>query len=166
MKITPMEIQQQDFKKRLFGFDESQVEVFLERVADAVEDLVRERTELIEANEALEAELGAYKEREDAFRESVVHSRQVMDGIKENAEKEAELIVSEAHLQAEGILDRAHAKLVKVNEDISDLKRLRAKIDVQIRGVLAAHKKVLDMTRDEYSEKESKEGKVAIFKKA
>ncbi len=166
MKITPMEIQQQRFKKRLYGLDESQVEVFLERVADAVEDLVRERTELMDANRVLEAEINAYRDREDAFRESVVHSRQVMEGIQENATKEAELIVSEAQMKAENIINEAHAKYTKVSEDISDLKRRRASIDIQIRGILAAHKKVLDIARGENEAQDSREEKIAIFKKA
>lgn len=166
MKITPMEIQQQRFKKRLLGFESGQVEAFLERVADAMEDLVLERAGLIEQNATLKAEITGYKKREDAFRQSVIHSRQVIEGLKKNAEKEAGLVVAQAEVKAENILNKAHKRFAKISEDITDLKRQRARLDIRIRGVLAEHKKILDIHREENDAQDAREEKIAVFKKA
>ena len=113
MKITPMEIQKQDFKRGLWGLNPGQVENFLEVVSQAMEALVLENRGLQEAQALLKAEVRGFKEREEGFRESILHSKQVMEGMEENARKEAELIVSQAEMKAEDIINRAHHSYVK-----------------------------------------------------
>ncbi|SHK95240.1 cell division initiation protein [Desulfatibacillum alkenivorans DSM 16219] len=166
MKITPMEIQKQEFKRSLWGLDSNQVESFLETVSLAMEELVLENRGLQEAQALLKAEVRGYKEREEGFRDSILHSRQVMEGMEENAKKEAELIVSQAEIKAEDIINRAHQSYAKVKDDITELKRQRALLDARIRGVLAAHKKILDINREESQALDSRDDKIAVFKKS
>ncbi|MBI9076147.1 MAG: DivIVA domain-containing protein [Desulfatibacillum sp.] len=166
MKVTPMEIQKQEFKRSLWGFNSGQVESFLELVSQAMEEMVLERRSLSEAKALLEAEIHGYRKREEGFRESVLHSKHVMEGMEDHAKKQAELIISQAEIQAEDILNRAHQSYAKIKEDIIELKRQRAVLDVRIRGVLAAHKKILDISREENQALDSRDDKIAVFQKS
>ena len=86
--------------------------------------------------------------------------------MKENARKSAELIISNAELKAEKILNRTHNRLAQLQEDIAALKRQRIQIETEIRSVLEAHSKILEMEIKEKEVLDDEESKVRIFNQA
>ena len=166
MKLTPFEIQQQQFKKKFRGFDVREVETFLEQMADAFESLQRENESLREEINKLEHESQGYKQREETFKRAMLNSQKVLEQMKQNARKSAELVVAEAEVKAEKILNRAQNRLAQLHEDITELKRQRMQIEVQIRSIIESHTKLLEIGKEELKTKEEEDAKLRLFKQS
>lgn len=106
MRITPLDIYQQEFKRVLRGFDPDEVEDFLERIADDYEKLVRENASLKEQIESLEAQL-AIDGKTGQADESGMAARQEAGNLIREAKKKAESIISEARKEADSIVRKA-----------------------------------------------------------
>jgi cell division initiation protein len=149
MKISPLEIQQQQFRVRFRGFDVREVDGFLEKIADAFETVGDENKQLQEEIRRLKRDIQGFREREESFKRAMLNSQKVLEQIKGNARKAAELITAEAEVHAQKILNGAHNRLAQLHEDIAELKRQRMQIEVQIRAVLETHTKLLEMGQAE-----------------
>jgi cell division initiation protein len=146
MKITPLDIQQQEFRQAWRGYDASEVRAFLEVVRGAVEEVVRENATLQTAIAAREAELAEHRERERVLRETLVTAQRVCEDLKSAAKKEAEIVIGQAELQAERLVHNAQTRLARVLDDIREMKRQRLMVEEELRGVLASHGRLLDAT--------------------
>jgi cell division initiation protein len=164
MKITPLDIQQQQFRIRFRGFDLREVDSFLEQIVDEFETLIRENANRQTEIERLRHEIQEYRDREKAFKDAMVNTQKALDDMKMNAEKEAELIVAEAEMKAEKILSTAHYRLTQLHEDISELKRQRMQLEVELGSILEAHRKLLDMSTEAMDAKETSEQKLKYLK--
>jgi len=166
MKITPLDIQQQHFGMRFRGFDVREVEQFLDHMAQAFEQMHRENEILREDIRRLQLESQGLKKREDTFRRAMVQSQKVLEQMKANAEKQAELIVAEAEIKAEKIISRSQTRLQRLQEDITELKRQRVQIEVEIAAVIDAHAKLLEVSRESMREVDQEDGKIAVYSNA
>lgn len=166
MKITPLDIQQQQFKTRFRGFDVREVDAFLEQMADAFESLQGENKRLQQEIKRLQVEGQGYREREEGFKRAMLNSQKVLEQMKQNARKSAELVVAEAEVKAEKILNRAQNRLAQLHEDIAELKRQRLQIEVQIRSVIESHAKLLEIGKEEARIREEEDGKLKLFKQS
>ena len=101
MQMTPLEIQQKQFRTRFRGFDVREVDLFLEQTAAAFENLQRENEQLQEKIRRLKMEVQGYQKREETFKQAMINSQKVIEQMKENARKSADLIVGEAEVKAE-----------------------------------------------------------------
>ena len=166
MKMTPLDIQQQQFKTRFCGFDVREVDTFLEQTAGAFETLQRENEEYQEEIRRLELEIQGYKKREETFKRALLNSQKVLDQMKENARKSAELIIAEAEVKAEKILNKSHNRLAQLHEDIAELKRQRTQIEVQISSVIEAHSRLLEISKEGMKEMDEEDSKVKLLKQS
>lgn len=164
MKITPLDIQQQQFKTSLRGFDRREVDAFLEQMAGVLESLQRENENDNEEIRRLELEIQGYKKREETFKRALLNSQKVLDQMKENARKSAELIIAEAEVKAEKILNKAHNRLAQLHEDIAELKRQRTQIEVQISSIIEAHSRLLEIGKESMKELDEEDAKVKLLK--
>lgn len=164
MKITPLEIQQQQFSVRFRGFDVQEVDGFLEQMSVAFEKLLGHNFQLREEIAKLNNEIKGYKEREDTFKRAMANSQKVLEQMKDNARKSAELIMSSAEVKAEKLLNKAHNRLAQLHEDIAELRRQRMQIELQIRSIIEAHTKILEMGKEDRKNLEEEESKVAFFR--
>ena len=73
----------------------------------------------------IENQIKEYRDMETTLRETLITAQQMVEDYKTNSRKEAELLIKEAELRAEQLLDGAHEKVVKIHEDIVDLKGIR-----------------------------------------
>ena len=164
MNLTPLDIQQQQFRVRFRGFDIREVDHFLEKMADALNALQTDNKELKEEIRRLKIETQGYKEREEAFKRAMLNSQKVLEQMKENARKSAEVIIADAEVKAEKILNRAHNRLSQLHEDITELKRQRMQIEVQIRSIIEAHTKLLEIGKESMEAIDASDDKIAVFK--
>jgi cell division initiation protein len=164
MKITPLDIQQQKFKTRFRGFDVREVDVFLEQVANSFESIHRANQDLQEEVRRHELEIQGYQKREETFKRALLNSQKVLDQMKDNARKSAELIIAEAEVKAEKILNKAHNRLAQLHEDISELKRQRMQIEVQIGSIIEAHSKLLELSKEGAKEMDEEDAKLRVLK--
>ncbi|MFP4477749.1 MAG: DivIVA domain-containing protein [Desulfatibacillaceae bacterium] len=165
-RITPLEIRQKKFAQRFRGYDNAEVEAFLEQVGECMEALVRENVRLKEDAYRLGQENREHKDREDVFRRAVLQSQKVLEKMKSNAEKEAEIIVSEAAVKAERIIQEAQKRQARILEEITQLKGQRVRLLSQLRALLEEHEKLLDYTEDQIETVDQEEDKVAFLKNA
>lgn len=162
-KITPTDIQQQQFKVKFRGFDIREVDGYLEETAAVFETLLDENEKLRGKAERLNLENQGYKKREEIFKRAILNSQKVLEQMKQNAQKTAERIIAEAEVNAERILNRAHGRLAQLHEDIAELKRQRMQIEVQIRSILEVHTKLLDMGKEESKDADDEDLKVKLL---
>ena len=163
VNLTPLDIQQQRFKTRFRGFDIQEVDLFLDQMADTFESLLKQNENLKEDFRRLQLEIQGYKNREDAFKRALLNSQRVIEQMKENAQKSAELIVAEAEVKAEKILNRAHNRLAQLHEDIAELKRQRMQIEVQIGSVIEAHGKLLEISKEGMKAMDDEDSKIKLL---
>ena len=166
MKITPLDIQQQQFKTKFRGFDVREVDTFLEHMADAFESLQSENKKFREEINRLKLESQGYKEREETFKRAMLNSQKVLEQMKQNARKSAELVIADAEIKAEKILSRAQNRLEQLHEDIAELKRQRMQIEVQIRSIIESHSKLLEIGKEEAGIREEEDAKLKLFKQS
>jgi len=164
MKITPLDIQQQQFSTRFRGFDIREVDTFLEQLADVFESCQAENEKLAAQITRLRHENKGHKEREENFKRAILSSHKVMEQMKVNARKSSDLVIAEAEVKADKIVSRANNRLAQLHEDIAELKRQRMEIEIQIRSVIEAHARLLDMGKEEAQVMDEVDAKVKLLK--
>ncbi len=154
MRITPLDIQQKQFPMKFRGFDVEEVYAFLEVIREEMEDLLRENANLKENVQRLEGQIKDYKDMETTLRETLLTAQQMAEDYKTNARKEAELVVKEAELRADTMLRDTQEKVIKIHEDIVDLKGIRRHFKEEIKRLVEGHLKMLEFDK----EREEEEG--------
>lgn len=164
MEFISTDIRQQKFKVRFRGFDMRAVHEFHDQLSDEFTALQSRNERLARDIKRLEKENHAYREREETFKRALVSSQKVMEQMKENARKSAELIIGHAEVKAEKTLNRAHTRLAQLHEDIAELKRQRIQLETQIRSILEAHSRLLEVEKQEMAVNDEQESKLTYFK--
>jgi cell division initiation protein len=145
--MTATDIRQQQFAVRLFrGFDPQEVDAFLEEVADDFEELVRENALLKEQLVAVEERSRGVEGREKTLQETLVTTQKIAEEFKENARREAELVLREAHLRAEKFMQDAREEHAKLTAEVSGLRRLRRQLGEELLSTLATYKRLAEQT--------------------
>ena len=152
MRITPLDIQQKQFPMRLRGFDVDEVYSFLELIREELEELLRENASLKEQLSRADAQLQEYKNMEVTLRETLMTAQQMVEDYKTNARKEAELILKEAELKADNMIKEAQEKVVKIHEDIVDLKGIRRHFKEEIKRLIDSHLRMLEFDKEREGE--------------
>ena len=144
MKLSPLDIQHQEFDSAMNGYKKAQVRDFLERVADSFEELLRD-------NQSLESELEKQSERleelqvgELELRRTVVSAERIGNQMKEQAEREAKLTLQKAEADKDDILRGAEGQLREVKAELGRMERERNLFREQFRGMLRAYERSLD----------------------
>ena len=145
MKITPLDIQQREFKGRFRGYDREEVQAFLRSVSQTVEELIKENLALKEHADKLYHEVGELRKKEASLNELLVTTQTMTETLKETARKEADLILREAEMKAEDLLKSAHVDFRTLQRDILDLRKERMLALEKLRALLQSFAKVLEM---------------------
>jgi cell division initiation protein len=149
MGITPLVVRQKEFTTRFRGFDVQEVDYFLEDITVELNNLNNTIQSLQEKNHRLNLENQGYRKRESSMKNAMIQSQKVLDQMKENAKKSSQVIIANAEVEAERMLNRAHKRLSQLHSDIIELKRQRIQLEMQISAVLESHSKMLEMTKEE-----------------
>src|SRR6185503_4040594 len=145
MRMTATDIRQQQFAVRLFrGFDPQEVDAFLEEMADDFDELTRENTLLKEQLVQVEEKSRGVEGREKTLQETLVTTQKIAEEFKENARREAELVLREAHLRAEKFMQDAREEHTKLTSEVSGLRRLRRQLGEEILSAISAHKRLVE----------------------
>jgi len=149
MKITPLDIQQQQFKGKLFGgLDQEDVDAFLQTVSQEMEDLSRENSDLKEQVRRNTEAMTEMSSREVQLRDTMLAAQRISEEMKANAQKEATLIISEAELKAERILADADNKLAQLGSQIQDLRREKLQFEMALKSLLDTHYKMITLNEE------------------
>jgi cell division initiation protein len=153
MKVTPLDIQQQRFPVAFRGYERTVVDAFLDTVREEMEGLVREVTELREFRQTFEERMREYREREETLKNTMITTHKLAEDIKESSRKEASLIVKDAELKYQQMLERARDEKVRLESEIQELRRQKHHYVQDLKKVIQMH---LEMVNFEESGSEGK----------
>ena len=135
--LTPLDVRKQEFRRALRGYELLGVEDFRMRVADELERVLREKSVLEERLAALTEQLRVFREREKAMNEALVAAQQLRADTRASAEREAQVIVREAGVEARRRLEEARVAEQEACERVAEVER-------QFEGYVAGFRALLD----------------------
>ena len=144
MKITPLDVDQQQFQTVFRGFDGEEVRTFLNQVSRQLEELGSENQRLKEQLRRQEHQLDEFRAHESQLREALSSASRMTDEIKEGARKEAELIRAEAQVEGEKIIAEARADLARLTEESRSLRLQKTRLLSELRTVMDSHRRLLE----------------------
>lgn len=145
MKLTPLDIRKQEFKKSMRGFDPEEVEAFLIMVADELEIVLREKNQQSDELIKLRTQLRDYQQVEHTLRETLMKATSTVEESRFNSLREAELRIHEAELQAERIIENAKEELQELRSEINLLRAQKESFSRRLRHLLESQIELLDV---------------------
>jgi len=133
--LTPLDVRRHEFGKALRGFDPERVNQFRDQVAEELERLSRLNQDLDAKARGFHEQLRAFRERDKAINEALVSAQQLRTDIREQADKEAALILREAKADAERIVDEARSEIRRLQDQLESLERSRRSYLSQLRSL-------------------------------
>jgi DivIVA domain-containing protein len=131
--LTPLDVRRYEFGKALRGFDPERVNQFREQVAEELERLSRVNQDLEAKARGFHEQLRAFRERDKAINDALVSAQQLRNDIREQAEKEGQLIIREARIEAERLIDEARSEIRRIEDQMGSLDRGRRAFLAQMR---------------------------------
>jgi len=156
MGLTPLDIHNKEFSKKfLGGYNTNAVDEFLDQVIREFEALIKENAHLREQVEAVDLKLSQYRSLEETINNTLLISQGVAEELKANAKKESDLIIQEARLQAERIIEASQSKARRIADENVDLSRAAHILRTQIRSMLQAQLDAIGQVRDPFAPAEN-----------
>ena len=132
--LTPLDVRRYEFGSALRGYDKQRVDEFREQVAAELERLVRLNQELEQKARNFHEQLRAFRERDKALNDALVSAQQLRAEMREQAEREGQIVRREAEAEASRILDGARTEVRRFEEEIAGLERMRRTHIAQLRA--------------------------------
>ena len=149
MRIAPLDLRQQRFKRAVRGFDPTEVVAFLTEAADDYEHALREIDRLRQDLQRMEALLAEHREREANLRNTLLTAQRVADDLKEAAQNEGRMIVREAQGRADLLLQKAQARLDEIDRDITELRLRRRGVEGSLEASIQSLYHALEFIREQ-----------------
>lgn len=156
MRLTPLDIRKQEFKKSMRGLDPEEVHAFLTTIADEYEAVLNDNKALRERLLELDDKVQEYRNMEKTLRDTLLTAERVTVESKDNAMREADLIIKEAQLEAEKAVRSIKANAMKLRNDVQDLKRQREGYLARMKMLVESHAKFIDSAEEDFSEEDSR----------
>jgi len=150
VKITAQDIRHQEFMIKFRGYDKTEVDQFLNQVADYLEQDSSSRNELKQKLKLLEDQVSEFKNLEQTLKDSLIRSQESADELKRNTEKEAELIIREAQVKGDRMIEERRSKIDKLENSYEALRTKRNEYFVRFKSLLLAHLELLEKLEKEY----------------
>ncbi len=145
MRISPIDIQQQQFKSRPFGYEKAGVDQFLELLADELERLIRNNQDLQEELARTNATLAEMRDREETLKETLITTQKITEELKSTARREVDVMMAEAEIKAERLMHNSEERRLQLIEEVQEIKRQKIDFEVGLRGLLEKHIRMLDL---------------------
>ena len=135
--LTPLDVRRYEFGKALRGYDPERVDQYREQVAEELERLSRVNQDLDAKARGFHEQLRAFRERDKALNDALIAAQQLRGEVREQAEREAQLILREAQGEGERIIEAAKADVRRMEEELDNLDRSRRTYLAQMRTLIA-----------------------------
>ena len=145
MKITPLDINKQEFKKVMRGYDPVEVDTFLEMLGKEYEKLLSENKVSTKRVIELETELKNYKAHESTLKQTLANVQESSTKSRENSLREADLVKREAELAAAQIMEEANREVQRLKEEKFTLQTQKQSLISRLRHVLNSQMELLDV---------------------
>lgn len=138
MALTPLDIHNKEFGRRLRGYDEDEVNEFLDQVIKDYEALIRENKDLQGQVQTMQERLGHFSNIEETLSKTIIVAQEAADEVKNNSKKEAQLILKEAEKNADRIINESLSKSRKISLEIEELKKQASVYRARFKNLLEA----------------------------
>ncbi|MFQ5353841.1 MAG: DivIVA domain-containing protein [Thermodesulfobacteriota bacterium] len=165
MKITPIEIKSYALKKKAVGYDTREVESLKDLAAGALEEANREKSLLEEKVRELSEMLTNYQKNESVLKEAITTTQKMSIDIKDNAQKEAELIIAEAKVRGDDIVRQSQARSSEIAREIAGLRKQRAEFEAELKALLDYHTTKILIAEEESEKADTEADKIKYFTK-
>lgn len=144
MPLTPLDIHNKEFTRGFRGYDEDEVNEFLDQVIKDYELVIREKKELLDRVNELENKLSHFSNIETTLNKSILIAQETAEEVKRSAEKEAKLIIKESEKNADRIISEALSKSRKIALEIEELKKQASVYRTRFKMLLQAQLEMLE----------------------
>ena len=145
MRLTPMDIRQQQFAVKLLrGFDPQEVDAFLDEMADSWDELVKENNLLKQQLATVEDRLKAIEAREQTLQETLITTQKMAEEFRDSSRRAADIVLREAQLQAEKLLEEKRQEQAQLTADIATLKQLKRQTGEELLATLRMHTRLVE----------------------
>jgi cell division initiation protein len=143
MPLTPLDIHNKEFGRSFRGYDEDQVNEFLDQIIKDYEALIRENKDLQSQVMSLQERVDHFTNIEDTLSRTIVVAQETADEVKSNAKKEAQLVLKEAEKNADRIINESLAKSRKIAMEMEELKKQASIYRTRFRSLIEAQLELL-----------------------
>lgn len=155
--ITPLDIQNKEFKKSLRGYSSKEVDIFLDNINNDYEKLYRENIELKDKIGMLTDQIRQYNNLEETLKSTLVLAQSTADDVTASARKKAELLIEEADLRAQTLIRNAMGEVKDINMEYDSLHREMFLFKTKYKSFMQAQLMSLEeFYKDQESEKDHK----------
>ena len=146
MKLTPLDIRHKEFKRGMRGYADVEVDEFLDQVADEYERLFKENIDLQDRVEALEDKVAGYKRIEETLQKTLVNAQASAEEQKQNANKQAQLVLQDAELKARQLVNEAYSERQAIEQSLAKLRSAEEDFRFKFRQLLEGYQRQLQET--------------------
>jgi cell division initiation protein len=154
-RLSAMDVEQQEFRRVMRGYDPEEVRLFLRSVAEQIERLTLDNGHLREETGHLRERLEDFRERERSLQETLMTAQQMAENMRDRTRQEADILMKEARLKAERLLEQAQDQLGRVEAEISRIRMERDAFESRLRSSLEEHLALLELRKKERGETEN-----------
>jgi cell division initiation protein len=117
MRITPLDVRKQEFKRGMRGFDSDEVRAFLTTLADEYEAVLVDNKQLRERVLEQDEKLSEYRNLERTLRDTLMTAEKVTQEARETARKEGEILLQEARNRVQQVLAEGRSQLDELRRE-------------------------------------------------
>ena len=144
MKLTPMDINNKEFKRGLRGYNPEEVDEFLDEVIENYEQLYKDNSKLKEKITLANEQIEHYKKIESTIQNTLLLAQNAADQAKTSAEKEADMVVKNANETAQRILYKAQNDVLELNDENEKMKQEFIKFRAKFRNFMNTQLQTFD----------------------
>ncbi len=144
MRITPMDIEQQEFSKSFRGYNEEEVDDFLDKIVKDYEELINENVRLNEEIEKMQEKLKEFSEIEENLRSALLNAQKSAEEMKGRGESEAKIIIKKAELEAKALKQQVFQREDLVKNEIDNLRRYKFIFKEKFTSMLNLYLKMIE----------------------
>lgn len=143
MVLTPLDIHNKEFKKSFRGYNEEEVDEFLDKIVKDYERLYQDNIELKETVDRINSKLEHYQHMENTLHNTLVIAQETAEEVKLNAKKESELQLKESEIRGQKLVDEAMSKVRRMNAECEELKKQAQVYRTRMRTLVEAQLEML-----------------------
>lgn len=141
--LTPLDIHNKEFKKSFRGYNEEDVDEFLDKVIKDYEQLYRENIEIKENLDRLTSKLEHFQHMENTLHNTLIIAQETAEEVKFNAKRTTELMIKEAEVQAQKMIEEASNKVRRMSSEYEGLQKQDQIYRMRVRNLVQAQLEIL-----------------------
>ncbi len=149
MKFSPLNIKNQEFNKSVRGFDKDEVHLFLEKLADEFEKVIAENDSVKKELEQARNRIAEYKKIEKNLQDTLLKAHESSSRAVESAKKQSVLMIKEAELKANQLIDKARGTADDIRNSVLGLREEKALLIAKLKALINSQASILEMKINE-----------------